>query len=197
MIADHRIIQAPRGTYNLLLRATGLSGRRPEPPREVRYESGFIRFSQARDEDRFALYAIRIDRDSGPPDIVVPAGTRIVAVPSGTRAWVTTVRNGIESAPSTVPMTAVVTSGAMFEEITMAPGSASVEVTAADGSYDGQLFFLQINNNAAGDAVFTWGPNFEAGLAVDLSAYNGSINRWIFAWKQGEWRLWSAPYLGF
>ena len=198
--STNRMMQVDPSIYNLhqqFYRANDITPRRPLAPREVRYGNGFVRWAAPPKGIPFTHYGIRIDHDGGIPDIVVPFGCRFTAVPPGKKAWVSSynAQSELESPRVEVPISAGSGSGSGLTtiSITVAAGTASTEIVV-----DGAIPFLalQIINNATGEGRITWGENFEEGLDTDISDYEGSINRFLFVWREDKYRLWCAPLLG-
>jgi hypothetical protein len=184
--------------YRQLYLATDITPRRPLPPRGVRFSNGFVQWEAPPKGIPVTHYGIRIDHDDKDPDIVVPFGCRFAQVPSGKKAWVSSgnIQNELESQKVMVDISAGVTTGGgsiTSISITCAAGAVETEIVVADGI---ALLALQILNNATGEAWIKWGDNFEAGLKIDIATYENSKNRFLFLWREGEYQLWSAPFLG-
>jgi hypothetical protein len=189
----------PQADYRLLLRSTGVTNRRPDPPRDVRYGNGFIRFSPPRRTEGVSHYVIRIDRDNGPPDLVVAVGTSTIAIPPGDSCSVSSFSMSVqlESSRVTVPINGSSSSSgvAVVVSITLAAGAVAQDISVTVGSA-GQLLALQIINNAVGNGVAEAGDSFEEGTLLDITDYADSVNRFLFISQGGVWCLWASPRLG-
>lgn len=190
----------PNSDYRLLIRAAGISRNRPDPPRDVRANAGFARWSAPRRLDGVTHYAVRIDRDSGQPDLLVPVGTSTVSIPPGDRCCVSSFNasSRLESGAVTVPIqnNGSTSSGAVLITITLAAGSDPQDVEVPLPTNAGQILALEIINNAAGNGVAEPGEMFEEDTSLDISGYQNSVNRFLFIGKDGLWCIWASHFLG-
>ena len=85
----------------LLYRATGISQKRPQPPRQIEYDSatGMLKWLAPRDTTGITHYRVRVNTDTGNPHIEVPAGQLSAVIPVASTAWISAYNSisGLES----------------------------------------------------------------------------------------------------
>lgn len=190
MIPDTRIAPANSQLYQLLLRTTGISNRRPDAPREVKFVGGAIRWKAPADVTPVTHYCIRIDQDGGVPDMVVPVGTQWMPVPQGTKAWVSAFNyiNRLESAKIAVDLSNGSSVTSLSVELPTGVGPNTVDLPAGTTN---ALLVVEIMNNAAGDGTIEWGTNVRPDTPAKISETASSLNRFLFWWRteDSEWAI--------
>jgi len=178
-----------------LARVTGISPRRPDAPREVKFLAGAVRWTEPADKSPVTHYGVRIDHDGGEPDAVYPVGTRWVPVPQGTTAFVSSLNfvTGLESAKVAVSIAQEAIGNQKSLQIVLpevteeSPAPTLVEFPA--GQQD-DLLVVAVHQNEAGDNGIEWGETFDQSTPVEISDEPDSITRFVFWWNNivGLWQ---------
>lgn len=183
-----RIAPANPELYRLLLRTSGYSPRRPDPPQEVQYVNGCLRWKEPADRSPVTHYIVRIDSDGSDPSMVVPVGSTWIPIPPGVKAFVSSWNSvtRIESSKAAVDV-----SGRQQEQdslkVALPAGVHETEISFADGSED-SLLVVEITQNSTGEGTIVWGDNFDASTPTDLTKVADEVTRFTF-WWDSKWKL--------